>query len=1018
MTLEDFFTLNEMKNGVSTLPRVEELISAMERQKDCVVKNAGDTTRQWSTVAHTLAATENKDCLRRFVELNGLFFLNQWFQEALKCGNDGSSSTMEEVIHSLLGSLERLPVDKKNLTAYGIWATAEQLLAQRNPSIKERVRNLLDKWNSGMVNDVGQDMENGGTCQDNQHKPSADANTIEDGHLLHPLDISSCNLGHEERNCRVDSAGAESHLSNFTKISDSPQLDITNDVKISTPNLTMPTESQNSANANEAEISSPHSCHVSNSCQDNFSVTKESVPAVGMASADLCSSSVVWGKAADKQSEVSKLKDVDSVKEMEVDVVVNMTEVDQRKSSQKENCNAPTSSGVSAPLSAQKMESTISCNFYPRESKCCVSKASEPQPTNKGTDCRLPKYFSTTKELNSVAYVAMGSQDLPSSMCELSKIDGSENSFQRKEAVESDSGINEHCNEAKLKVSEGVNLVIPSSSSKKVSMKVTGEMDRRSEMEFECGEIDALEVARQVALEVEREVVDYREPFCSSSPEIDSGERVETCSPELVEGKQDRPTIEELNQNESPTGKDLSDSSSSLKDDNSEILAQSGIDTERNEQDIKPELTTVAQEVDFKIGKNVWDFDLNEDVCTEDDHPINSTLNSQVNLSAPKAVVAASKGAPELPVSPSCFEGELGWRGSAATSAFRPAYPRRTPDAEMNLGPKNRTSLSEIDLNVAESEDNVAVDLASVKEVPHLSGFPSGESSMEISSRRVERLKLDLNRLGDEDMSPHPSSFWNLHHQNGDQSLSAASSSRQLSMKDFDLNDNPSLFDIGGSHNPNKPSFKASGMSGSVELDDPVVTIMGSRMAAEKKDYGNQTQQSYLGNVLSLEPAVSARQMLPYAHMPPPAYRYTGLGTGPALPYPPALYGPNSVPYMVDSRGAPVVPQIIGSAGLSGAPSATPPFLTSVHGTPRSSKGTGSSQSGVDLNSAMTLMDSGNREPGGFRQLVVQGHDGLTEEQTRSAAQLASSGMTLKRKEPDCGRDPCTLGYKQVTSWR
>ncbi|XP_008788428.2 uncharacterized protein LOC103706171 [Phoenix dactylifera] len=985
MTLEDFFTLNEMKNGVSTLPRVEELISAMERQKDYVMKNAGDTARQWSAVADTLAATENKDCLNRFVELNGLLFLNQWLQEALKCSNDVSSSIMEEVIHSLLGSLERLPVDKKNSTADGIWATAEQLLGQKNPSIKERVRNLLDKWNNGKVNDVSQDMENGGICQDNQHKPSADENRI---------DISSCNLGDEEGNCRVDSAGTESHHSDFTKCSDSPQLDITNDVKISTANQTKPTESQNSANANVAEINSLRSSHASNSCQDNFFITKESVPAVGMASADLCSS-VGRGKAADEQSEASKLKDVDKVKEMEVEVGVNMTEVDQCKASQKESFNAPTSSGLSAPLSAQKMESTISCNFDPRESKSCISKAS-------------------------VAHVAKDSQDLSSSVCELSKTDGSENSFARKEAVESDRGINEHCSKAKLKVREGGNLVIPSSSSKTISMKVTGEMDRRSEMELECGEIDALEVARQVALEVEREVVDYREPFCSSSPDLDSEERVQTCSPELVEGKQDQPTIEELNQNESPTGKGLSDSSHSPKDDKSEIPAQSGIDTERHEKDIKPESTAVAEEAVSKISKNVWDFDLNKDVCTEDDHPINSTLNNQVNLSAPKAIVAASKGAPELPVSAFCFEGELGWRGSAATSAFRPAYPRSTPDAEMHSGPKSRTSLPEIDLNVAESEDNVAVEPAYVKEVPHLSAFPSRESSMDISSRRVERLKLDLNRLGDEDVSPHPSSFWKLHHQNGDQSLSAAaSSSGHVSMKDFDLNDNPSLFDIGGSHNPNKPSSKASGMSGSSKLDDPVVTIMGSRMAVEKKDYGNQTQQSYLGNVLGLEPAVSARQMLPYARMPPPpAYGYPGLGTGPAMAYPSALYGPGSIPYMVDSRGAPVVPQIIGSAGLSGAPSAMPPFLSSVHSTTMSPKGTGLSQSGLDLNSAMTFMDSGNRQSGGFRQLFMQGHDGLMEEQARSASQLAGSGMTLKRKEPDCGRDPCTLGHKRVTSWQ
>ncbi|XP_008781048.2 uncharacterized protein LOC103700927 [Phoenix dactylifera] len=1020
MTLEDFFTLTEMKNGLSTLARVEELISVMERQKDCVTNNAGDTARQWSTVTGTLAATENKDCLKHFVELNGLFFLNHWLQEALKCSNDVSSSTMEEVINSILGSLERLPHDKEKSTAYGIWVTVEQLLGQNNPSIKERVKNLLDKWNNRRVDDVSnQDMENGGTCQDNQHKPSADANTVDVVHSLQPVDISSHNVLPQEGNCTVGFAGTESRHPNSTKCSDSPQLDTINDVTISAPNQTMPTESPNSANANanEEEINSLGSSHVSNSFQENFAITEESsVTVVEMASARLCRSTGGGGNDADKDSEASELNDVDGAKEMELEVEVNITEGGLCKASQKESCNASSSSGVSVSVPAQ-MKSTVSCDFDSRESKSCMSKNSEPQPMIKGADCGLPKYLSTTKELNCVARVAKGSQDLPSSACNQSKIDGPENSIQRKEDVGSDSSIKGHCSEGKLKVSEGVNLGILSSSSKTVSMKVTDKMDR-SEMELDCREIDALEVARQVALEVEREVVDYREPFCSSSPDIDSGGRVETCSPDLAEGKLDQPVMEELNGNKSPTGKDLSDIASSPKDDNPRIPVQSGIDTERHEQVFKPELTSVAREKERKLDKNVWDFDLNEDVCNEDDHSTNSMHNNQVNLSAPKAIVAASKGAPEFSISPLRFEGELGWKGSAARSAFRPASPRKTPDAEKtNLGPQNKTNFLEIDLNVAESEDNVADEQTSVRQIPCSLGFPSGESSMEVSSRRAERLKLDLNRLGDEDTSPHPSSFWKLHRQNGDQCLStASSSSRHPSMRDFDLNDHPSLFDIGGSHNLNKSSSKASGMSGSSELDDPVVAIMGSRVAVEKKDYGNQTRQSYLGNGPSLEPAVSARQVQPYAHMWPPAYVYNGHATGLAMPYPPAQYGPGSIPYMVDSRGAPVVPQILGSAGLSGARTAVPPFLMSVASAPVSVNRIGSLPSGLDLNSGMTFMDSGNREPGDFRQ-VMHGHNGLMEEQTWTASQLASSQTTLKRKDPDSGWDPRSLCYKQVTSW-
>ncbi|KAG1361948.1 hypothetical protein COCNU_10G001670 [Cocos nucifera] len=1013
-----------MKNGLSTHARVEELIAVMERQKDCVMNNAGDTARQWSTVASTLAVTENKDCLKHFVDLNGLFFLSQWLQEALKCSNDVSSSTMEEVISSLLESLERLPLDKEKSTAYGIWVTAEQLLDQKNPSIKERVRNLLDKWNNKRVDNVSnQDIENGGTCQDNRHKPSSDANTVEVVHSLHPVDISSHHVMPQEGTCRVDFAGTESHHSNSTECANNPQLDSIGDVKISKPNQTLPNESPNSANANanEEEINSLGSSHVSNSCQENFAITEESsVPVVEMATAHLCRSTGGRGKAADKQSEASELNDVDSTKEMVVEVEVNITEGDLCKASQKESCNASPSSGVSVSLSAQKMESTISYDFDSRESKSCISENAEPQPTNKGADCGLPKYLSTTMELNCLAHVAKGSQDLPSSVCNLSKIDGPEKSVRRKEDVESDSSIKEHCSEGKSKVSELLNLVIPSSSSKTVSMKVTGEMDRRSEMELECGEIDALEVARQVALEVEREVVDYREPFCSSSPDIDSGGRVETCSPDLVEGKQDQPVVEELNGNESPSGKDLSHSATSPNDGIPGVPAQCGIDTERHEQVFKPELTPVARETDCKIGKNVWDFDLNEDVCNEDGHSINSTHDSQVNLSAPKATVAATKGTPELPISPLCFEGELGWKGSGARSAFHPASPRKTPDAEKTyLGPRNKTNIIEIDLNVAEIEDNVADDQPSVKQIPHSLGFSSGESSIEVSSRRAERLKLDLNRLGDEDMSPHPSSFWKLHHHNGDRCLSTtASSSRHPSMKDFDLNDDPSLFDIGGSHNPNESSSKALGMYGISKLDDPVVTIVGWRMAVEKDYYGNQTPQSYLGNGPSLEPAVSARQVLPYAQMRPPAFGYNGHATGPAMPYPSALYGPEGIPYMVDSGGAAVLPRmLLGSAGPSGARSAMPPFLVSAAGAPVGLNGVGSSPSGLDLNSGMTFMDGGNRERGVFRDFMP-GHPGLMEEQIRTASQLASSQMTLKRKEPDSGWEPCSLGYKQVTHWQ
>jgi hypothetical protein len=100
------------------------------------------------------------------------------------------------------------------------------------------------------------------------------------------------------------------------------------------------------------------------------------------------------------------------------------------------------------------------------------------------------------------------------------------------------------------------------------------------------------------------------------------------------------------------------------------------------------------------------DFDLNEGFAAEDSpqddtvmtppttsaaalvlqpaaHPIaSSPAPVGGGVAAPIAVLAATKGAFIPPASPIRIKGELGWKGSAATSAFRPAEPRQTPDRQ------------------------------------------------------------------------------------------------------------------------------------------------------------------------------------------------------------------------------------------------------------------------------------------------------------------------------------------------
>ncbi|XP_010935092.1 uncharacterized protein [Elaeis guineensis] len=1021
MTLEDFFTLTEMKDGLSNLARVEELISMLQKLKDCIINNAGDAARQWSTVVGTLAATGSKGCLDHFVQLNGLCFLNQWLQEAQKCSINANDGVVEELIIKLLALLEKLPINSEKSNSSGVGITVERLLSHDNLLIKERAKILYNKWKHA-ENAEGScsDSEKGENSHIEQPKPSDNAQIIEDGtSSVYPVfGISASKGGADDGSCKVESGGTESHQSDVTRCSDSLQKpDSIISERTCVQNQTETATSSTSADANVTlgDANSSGSSLISNSCQETLSVTEESsvCPAAGLPSSGTCSSQFARGEDDQPNVSVSKdASDADCVKEMKV----NTVEENLSESAQIEICNVPPSSSLSASASEEiaATEPTVLCNLDSHKNEAHPLETGGPEPEIGGGDCRVPNCLG-----KQVAHVAKNFQDLYSQSCMIGKLDGSVNSQQREEDVENDGGIKNLGSEVDLKLSKGV--VIPCHSSKEKETKASGVLNQKSDLGLEY-EIDALEVARQVAIQVEREVVDYREPF-SSSPEVNSGEMTGAYSPDVEEGKQDQSVIGEVNGNKSPAHeKDHSGNASSLKEDGSGITENISTDPEKPEQGLESsKLNFSVQEPLGKSGGNRCIFDLNANISAgESDCLVRPIHGVPVNVSAPIAVVAAPKGSPGLPVTPLHFGGELGWKGSAATSAFRPASPRRTPDGEkMHLSPKQKPSFLGIDLNVAESEDDVANEPLSVKQLPASSGLPSGDSSIEVSSRRAERLMLDLNRLGDEDAPTDLSSNWKIHPQIGDQSLSSpsSSSSRQNSMRDFDLNDHPFFVDAGGSHNFDKPSCEARGTSGGSKLKEPVITIMGARVPVERKDRANQVQHAFLGAGLNMKSGVAARAVLPYSHLPPPAYGYTGLGTGPTMSIPPAYYVPGNIPYMVDSKGVPVTRFL--DPGLNGAPSARPPFLMSVTNAPASSNSYGVFRPGLDLNSGMVSVEGGGREGGSFKQFIWQGQNGLMEEQMRTSSQPSSSGMIPKRKQPDSGWEPShAYGHKQVTSWQ
>ncbi|KAI3797456.1 hypothetical protein L1987_32713 [Smallanthus sonchifolius] len=146
MTLEDFFTSTELKDGLTTPTRVNELLNVMQNEKENIVKNASDATRQWSAVATAIAATENKECLDLFIQLDGLKFIDKWLKDAQKLMNDSGDGFLDELITALLLGLERLPVDHDRSVGSGIGLTVQGLLGHSSLVVQQKAKDLCDRW--------------------------------------------------------------------------------------------------------------------------------------------------------------------------------------------------------------------------------------------------------------------------------------------------------------------------------------------------------------------------------------------------------------------------------------------------------------------------------------------------------------------------------------------------------------------------------------------------------------------------------------------------------------------------------------------------------------------------------------------------------------------------------------------------------------------------------------------------------------------------------------------------------
>ncbi|RWR83288.1 Bromo adjacent BAH domain-containing protein [Cinnamomum micranthum f. kanehirae] len=483
------------------------------------------------------------------------------------------------------------------------------------------------------------------------------------------------------------------------------------------------------------------------------------------------------------------------------------------------------------------------------------------------------------------------------------------------------------------------------------------------------------------------------------------------------------------------------------------------------------------------------DFDLNEGFPVDEGNPSDPVMSiapgctSAVQLSSPMpypvspltsslpasvTVAAAAKGPFVHAENLLRCKGELGWKGSAATSAFRPAEPRKV--LEMLLSATDVTSCDnapgkhsrpplDIDLNVP--DERILEDVTSRSTVQE-SGSGSGTASNNrdlghnaiFSSSTVRSaggLDLDLNRAdeGTENGQLSVSTTRRYELLPVISSSSGGFSNGEVNiLRDFDLNNGPGLDEVGAESAQRNQHAKSSGPSPShvagLRMNNPEFGSISSwfppgssyppvNIPSLLQDRGEQTY-----------PFVATAG--PHRMLGPPAsgtfgsdlYRGPVLSSSPAMGFPPAApfpYGSypfgNSFPLastsfaggattFVDSSSGgascfPAVPsQLVGPAGsvsshyprqyMMGLPEGT-------GGGAESSRKWG--RQSLDLNAGPGSTDVVGRDErltSISGQLSVANPQGLTEEQARA---YQTTGGPMRRKEPEGGWEPDRFSYKQ-----
>ncbi|KAJ1387166.1 Transcription elongation factor, TFIIS/CRSP70, N-terminal, sub-type [Sesbania bispinosa] len=425
-------------------------------------------------------------------------------------------------------------------------------------------------------------------------------------------------------------------------------------------------------------------------------------------------------------------------------------------------------------------------------------------------------------------------------------------------------------------------------------------------------------------------------------------------------------------------------------------------------------------------------------------------------------VAAAAKGPFVPPEDLLRSKGELGWKGSAATSAFRPAEPRKvlemplgtqtTPIPDAAAGKQSRPPL-DIDLNVPDERilDDVSSQICA-RQTDVVSLAADGHEPVCSKTASPVRcsggLGLDLNQV-DEASDVGNCSMSSSHKidvplMQVKSSLSGPPSRDMSVHRDFDLNNGPSADEV-----TTEPSLFSQHARISVPSQPPVFGLRmstaepgnsSSWLPSSGNTYSAVTISSIMpdrgdqpfsivapnGPQRLLTPATGGNPFGsdiyrgPVLSYPSAPFEYPVFPFNSSFPLPSASFSAGPTTYVYSTPGSrlcfPAVnSQLMGPAGTVSSHYPRPYVVGLPDGSNSSSSAETSrkwARQGLDLNAGPGGSDIEGRDESSSlpsRQLSVACSQAIAEEHAR--IQLA--GSVHKRKEPDSGWD----GYKQ-SSWQ